>query len=105
MAGISGGGKSVMIRSILTSLAGAGGQELYLCDLKGGVELGLFKSLQCVKAFATTLSDVLETATVIKQEMIRRYSVMSMKIGLKLSTSNGTCLTVSNSVNRIIPSE
>lgn len=62
IAGISGGGKSVMMRSIITSLAGTGGsdQELYLCDLKGGVELRLFRNLQCVKAFAVSLSDVLE---------------------------------------------
>lgn len=83
IAGISGGGKSVLMRSILASLTSDNGQELYLCDLKGGVELGLFRNLKCVKGFATSLNDVLETACAIEQEMARRYTIMAAE-GLQL---------------------
>lgn len=77
IAGISGGGKSVMLRSILTSLAEGPAPDLYLCDLKGGVELGIFRGLACVKGFATELSEVLRVATEIEAEMKRRYGVMA----------------------------
>lgn len=77
IAGISGGGKSVMLRSILTSLAQGPAPALYLCDLKGGVELGIFRRLSCVKGFATSLTDVLRLATQIEAEMERRYNVMA----------------------------
>ncbi|MCM3497661.1 FtsK/SpoIIIE domain-containing protein [Paenibacillus lactis] len=77
IAGISGGGKSVMLRSILTTLAVGTTSSLYLCDLKGGVELGIFRKLASVKGFATDLSEVLRVTTQIEAEMIRRYSVMA----------------------------
>lgn len=77
IAGISGGGKSVILRSILTSLAEGPAPDLYLCDLKGGVELGIFRGLACVKGFATELGEVLQVATEIETEMKRRYNVMA----------------------------
>ncbi|MFD0675300.1 MULTISPECIES: FtsK/SpoIIIE domain-containing protein [unclassified Paenibacillus] len=77
IGGISGGGKSVIVRGILASLATGPAPDLFLCDLKGGVELGIFRELACVKGFATSLSDVLRTATEIESEMNRRYSIMA----------------------------
>lgn len=76
IAGISGGGKSVTLRSILTALAEGPAPSLYLCDLKGGVELGIFRKLACVKGFASELSDVLRVTSEIEAEMMRRYSIM-----------------------------
>jgi S-DNA-T family DNA segregation ATPase FtsK/SpoIIIE len=77
IGGISGGGKSVILRAILTTLASGPAPDLYLCDLKGGVELGIFRQLACVKGFAITLSDILKNATTIEAEMERRYSIMA----------------------------
>ncbi|MGG1600971.1 FtsK/SpoIIIE domain-containing protein [Paenibacillus naphthalenovorans] len=77
IAGISGGGKSVMLRVILTTLATGPQPDLFLADMKGGVEQSLFRDLACTKGFATTLPDVLRIATEIEAEMNRRYSVMA----------------------------
>ncbi|WP_339192028.1 FtsK/SpoIIIE domain-containing protein [Paenibacillus sp. FSL E2-0230] len=77
IGGISGGGKSVMLRSILTTLVTGPAPDMYLCDLKGGVELGIFRNLECVKGFATTLQDVQTVLASIEREMLRRYEVMS----------------------------
>lgn len=77
IGGISGGGKSVMLRAILTALVTGSAAELYLCDLKGGVELGIFRRLACVKGFAAALPDVLRLAAELEAEMNRRYGVMA----------------------------
>lgn len=77
IGGISGGGKSVMLRSILTTLATGPAPDMYLCDLKGGVELGIFRKLASVKGFATTLQDVRTVLASVECEMLRRYEVMS----------------------------
>lgn len=77
IGGISGGGKSIFSRSILTSLALGPKPDLLLCDMKGGVELGLFRDLTITIGFATTLAKVAELATQAEAEMNRRYGVMA----------------------------
>jgi DNA segregation ATPase FtsK/SpoIIIE-like protein len=44
---------------------------------KGGVELGIFSSLACVKGFATSLSGVLRVAMEIEAEMNARYATIA----------------------------
>ncbi|WP_179089761.1 FtsK/SpoIIIE domain-containing protein [Paenibacillus sp. FSL A5-0031] len=77
IGGISGGGKSVLLRAILAQLATGPAPDMYLCDLKGGVELGIFRDLECVVGFAITLPDVRNAAAAVESEMIRRYEVMA----------------------------
>lgn len=77
IAGIAGGGKSVILRSILTTLATGPKPDLYLCDLKGGVELGMFRNLEHVEGFASTLEDLRRVAYKVINEMKRRYEIMS----------------------------
>lgn len=77
IGGISGGGKSVMLRAILMTLVSGPAPDLYLCDLKGGVELGIFKQLNCIKGFAITLEEVRNLAIGIEEEMFRRYEVLA----------------------------
>jgi S-DNA-T family DNA segregation ATPase FtsK/SpoIIIE len=77
IAGISGGGKSVLLRAILTQLATRPAPDMYLCDLKGGVELGIYRDLACVAGFATTLPEVRNAAAAVESEMIRRYESMA----------------------------
>ncbi|MED5015934.1 FtsK/SpoIIIE domain-containing protein [Paenibacillus chibensis] len=76
IGGISGGGKSVMLRAILTQLVFGPAPDLFLCDLKGGVELGLYRELECVKGLAITLQQCRDAAAAVEEEMNRRYSVM-----------------------------
>lgn len=79
IGGISGGGKSVLLRVILTSLSLGPRPNMLLCDLKGGVELGLYRDLAHVKGFATTLPQVDELITKAEAEMHRRYRFMAEK--------------------------
>ncbi|HZG81779.1 MAG TPA: FtsK/SpoIIIE domain-containing protein [Brevibacillus sp.] len=77
IGGISGGGKSVLLRAILTSLSLGPQPYLMLNDLKGGVELGLFRDLAHVIGFATTLQEVDVLIAKAVREMERRYGVMA----------------------------
>lgn len=77
IGGISGGGKSVILRSILTTLVSGPAPNLYLADLKGGVELGIFRRLACVKRFGTTIEDVRRLAVEIELEMQQRYAILA----------------------------
>lgn len=77
IGGISGGGKSVLLHSILTQLALGPQPDLYLNDLKGGVELGLYRDLAITKGFGTTIRDVARLATEAETEMERRYAIMA----------------------------
>lgn len=77
IGGISGGGKSVLLRTILTSLSLGPQPHLMLNDLKGGVELGLFRDLAHVNGFATTLQEVDKLIGKAMREMERRYAAMA----------------------------
>jgi hypothetical protein len=76
IGGISGGGKSVLTRSILTQLATGPQPDLYLSDLKSGLELNLFRNLAITQGFASTLPDVGNLASTVEAEMNRRYAIM-----------------------------
>lgn len=78
VAGIPGSGKSVVVRSILTSLIlnKHDELELYLSDLKGGVELGLFKDLYCVQDFARSIVELYRMLKTVEQRMNDRYEIM-----------------------------
>ncbi|MGG3873162.1 FtsK/SpoIIIE domain-containing protein [Brevibacillus laterosporus] len=78
-AGISGGGKSVFLRSVLTSLSLGPRPDMFLCDLKGGVELGLFRNFEHVKGFATSLYEVYQVLDIVEQEMNQRLKWMASK--------------------------
>ncbi len=78
-AGISGGGKSVFLRSVLTSLSTGPKPDMYLCDLKGGVELGLFREFRHVKEFAINLYEVYQVMETVEREMNQRLKWMASK--------------------------
>ncbi|MCR8939817.1 FtsK/SpoIIIE domain-containing protein [Brevibacillus laterosporus] len=78
-AGISGGGKSVFLRSVLTSLSLGPKPDMYLCDLKGGVELGLFREFKHVKGFAINLYEVYQVMETVEREMNQRLKWMASK--------------------------
>lgn len=76
IGGISGGGKSVLLRLILTQLALGPQPDLHLCDLKGGVELNLYRDLAVTKGFATTIGALRKMVDEVEVEMERRYAIM-----------------------------
>lgn len=90
IAGISGSGKSVLVHLILTVLSLKEKKpDLYLCDLKFGVELAQFEHMEHVKGFATTLDDLNNMLDIVIEEMKRRYIKMK-ELGIK--TWKGTPL-------------
>lgn len=58
IAGNVGAGKSFILRVIISTLLLRGGSKLYLCDLKGGVELDEFKEYETVESFCTEISEM-----------------------------------------------
>lgn len=77
IGGISGGGKSVLLRSIITSLSLQEKKPaLYLADLKGGVELSTFATLKNCEGFATTIEGVQAMLADIEAEMKKRLGAM-----------------------------
>jgi DNA segregation ATPase FtsK/SpoIIIE-like protein len=77
IAGATGMGKSVLLRGILTTLTLRDNcPDLYLTDLKGGIELGLFRDLIMTKRFATCLDSLSNLLYDLIKEMDRRYEVM-----------------------------
>jgi len=76
--GLPGSGKSCVARVMLTSLIKNKHDhlQLFLVDLKAGIEFMLFKDLQCVKGFAITLNELFHCVTTVEGVMEDRLSQM-----------------------------
>lgn len=76
--GLSGSGKSCIIRIMLTSLImnKHDDLQLYLADMKEGVEFMIFEHIECVRGFATTLKDLLQVASTVEAIMLERLTTM-----------------------------
>lgn len=77
IVGTTGSGKSVCVKSIITSavnLYTPKELELYLCDLKR-VELNLFSNLEHTKQFVYKVEDVTQVILDILEECNRRYDL------------------------------
>ena len=75
--GSTGGGKSVCLKSLMVFLIcnySPSELEIYLGDLKF-VEFALFKNVELVKDFKTSVSDVTEQVRVLLEETERRYKL------------------------------
>jgi len=82
VAGETGSGKSTLIRGILTNLIinnTVNNIELHLIDLKGGVELGIFKDCKITKSFAKDTNEARETLQMVLNEVTRRYDLFAEK--------------------------
>jgi S-DNA-T family DNA segregation ATPase FtsK/SpoIIIE len=74
IAGTSGGGKSTVLRSIITSLI-LSGVTLHLVDLKYGAEFAIFRNSKYVKTFAKTKGETYELLCSLIAEVERRYNL------------------------------
>lgn len=81
IAGETGSGKSTLLRGIITNLILNNDKnlEIHLIDLKGGVELGLFKDCKIVKSFSRDTEEATETLNMIFKEVYRRYDLFAQK--------------------------
>jgi hypothetical protein len=76
MAGITGGGKSSVLRIMISWLGIKGKADLYLMDLKGGVEFTIFENLPNVVDFKYDLDGGLSMIQKVEKEMMSRYEKM-----------------------------
>ena len=80
VAGYAGSGKSVTLRQMITSIMMSYDPEyvrINLIDLKGGLELGLFRDSPFVDNLSITHEESLNLILDINNEMEYRYNVMS----------------------------
>lgn len=77
IAGTTGCGKSTALRVIITNLILFTNVELYLLDLKSGVEFGAFKNCKNVVGFASTKAGALSMLTDLEKEVDKRYSIFA----------------------------
>jgi len=79
IAGETGSGKSTLLRGIITNLILNDDKnlELHFIDLKGGVELGLFKDCKMVRSFVDEPDDAPKALETIFDEVKRRYKLFS----------------------------
>lgn len=82
IAGATKQGKSVMVNAIICSLARRLGPErlqLYLCDLKGGMELAFYEDLPHVQQFITRAPDLPAMLAALQAELERRTALLRGK--------------------------
>jgi DNA segregation ATPase FtsK/SpoIIIE-like protein len=79
IAGATGMGKSVLNRCILTTLVLRDNCDLYLTDLKDGLELSMYKDLMPVKMFAETVEELDKMLDEIIEQMKKRSEYMKEK--------------------------
>lgn len=76
IAGETGSGKSTEMRSIITSVVINDRADMYLIDLKRGVEFNLFRKCKNVLGFARTEAEATALLQGILDEVDRRYDLM-----------------------------
>lgn len=77
VGGATGMGKSTLLHCILTSLAMSDNcPDLFLADLKGGIELGIYKDLIHTQGFVKDLKGLNKLLGNLIDEMNRRYEQM-----------------------------
>ena len=81
IVGTTGSGKSVCLKSLITSIVNMykpNEVELILCDLKR-VELSLFKNLEHVKKFVYSVEDTTNTIIEVLEECEKRFELFSKR--------------------------
>ncbi|WP_306821281.1 FtsK/SpoIIIE domain-containing protein [Peribacillus asahii] len=78
VAGTSGGGKSVFLKNVITTLVARKTKDtnLFLIDLKGGLALNRFRNLEQVKGFAKNPAEALTILTEAQAKMNERIEYL-----------------------------
>jgi len=78
VAGTSGGGKSVFLKNVITSLVTKKSKDanLFLVDLKGGLAFNRFRNLEQVKGLAKNPGEAYELLTEAQAEMNERINYL-----------------------------
>lgn len=77
IAGETGSGKSTALRSIIVNLILLSDVELFLGDLKNGVEFNMFRNCKSVRGFARSEHEMLDMLKTVQDEVERRYNLFS----------------------------
>lgn len=88
VGGTSGSGKSVCLRTIITSVIQNESAILHLCDLKGGVEFAIFKNCRQVQTFAKNMTEAASQLMMLKEEMYRRLDLFEQHKVVSLAEYN-----------------
>jgi S-DNA-T family DNA segregation ATPase FtsK/SpoIIIE len=88
VGGGTGSGKSVCLRTIITSVIQNKNAILHLCDLKGGVEFAIFKNSSHVKTFAKNMSEAITQLLMLKEEMYNRLELFEEQTVVNLNEYN-----------------
>lgn len=77
IAGMTGSGKSMLLRSIIVSLILSSNKNvrLHLADLKAGAEFGIYRMSSAVETFSQDISDTLEVFRRLDNEMMKRFKL------------------------------
>ena len=79
IAGTTGGGKSQFFKQALLGLLETSPHlQMYLIDLKGGIEMRPFEKLPNVK-ICSTISEAVSVLTLVKNEMEERFNLLKQK--------------------------
>lgn len=81
VAGGTGGGKSVLLKTIIAHLVSKHDVELYISDPKGGAEFGSLENLNEIKAVAKNIQESYEVFKNFLLQMSKRYNAMG-KLGV-----------------------
>lgn len=104
IAGGTGGGKSVLLKTAIAHWINTNEVDLYLSDPKGGAEFGTFKEIPCVKEVATDLTTSYNIFKNFTVEMNKRYLNMG-KLGInklpldgEVNLTDTQCIMVNGNV-------
>ena len=76
IAGMTGSGKSMLLRSMIVNLILTGRNILiHLADLKAGAEFGIYEMSSAITTFTQNIEDTLELLKMLDGEMMKRYSM------------------------------
>ncbi|WP_240951482.1 FtsK/SpoIIIE domain-containing protein [Caldanaerobacter subterraneus] len=73
VGGTTGSGKSVFLRQLIVQLLLSGNVDLYLIDLKFGVEFSVFRNSRYVKEYAENEDDAFRVMLTIKELTYKRF--------------------------------
>lgn len=79
IGGVPGCGKSTLLNTIICQIMFNNLGDLYLVDLKAGIEFGMYENCKQVKGYAEEVEDSYAVISAFKREMNRRFKILKEK--------------------------